>query len=309
MIAVINSYRKAKAFFSGEPITEEDLIPKVEGFGPDGFSGKLKEQLQGMLSENAGKSVADRLKDVIKEEVGDYMGKIEELTSAYAQRFKEMAEKQFGATGGTAGSFVNKLYELMFDFEQDMADVAFDPNQATEADEYIKNQIAAAQELADALGKIQGGLSTWFDGFQQFTQAMLDAGYSTEIIAQQMRQVRELQMNMHVLQMLGGLRDVIEQTKGSASKTWDKVNKAWNQVADQIVEGADTFIDDIYKNFGSPEKLAEIFARQNYISQNVNQNIVITPYVQISGVEDEEAIIEIVNKAFKDAATEAGLAN
>lgn len=161
----------------------------------------------------------------------------------------------------------------------------------------------------DIISQIKGAADGLIESFRNASNYMAAAGYSANLMSETFLSINELKMRETVLNTLQNMSKMADGLRGIgntfASELFQRLQPAILNAQNNYLSASDVFLQRLL-SFGSPEEMAEIFARQNYISQNVNQNVVIAPYIQIDGAQDEEAILETVDRALTDWAAANG---
>lgn len=174
-------------------------------------------------------------------------------------------------------------------------------------EEFLQNMLLTGEKvksIAEKISELQNPVSSLVEAFRESTRGMLQAGVSANELSEALRMAAGLQIQSTMIDLLNNMKNVAEIV---GSPKLGLIENSLGVLQNSFLAGSEAFLGKLL-SFGSPEEMAEIFAKQNYISQNVNQSVVIAPYIQIDGAQDEEAIMKTIDKALTDWANQNGVA-
>lgn len=274
---------------------ELNVIPrfnKKEVFGEKGFT-------QGLI---------DTLKPYIKNTsfIDDHMAIVSDAVKEFLDGVKHLFFSTID-TSMTEFMQIGSVENIRTMFKSEVDDISGTANDL----DVIRQEIVTAlnemiEQASNAASAMKSGAEPWMENFEKFSLALSNMNYSANELSGMMMQIRNLNIQFAALELLGSLIELSKATHGIMSSQTTLLQTAWLTMAESVQLGAKGFLDAILA-FEDPSKLAEIFAKQNYISQSVNQNVVIAPYIQISGAEDEESVMKTVDKALTQWAANNGL--
>lgn len=278
--------------------------------GEAGFIGPLTEEMtNAFLPPN----LLERLKAVKFKDI--WQGWMEKL--GFGKTPKEMWEEleKMMPDVKTKNEILAK-----FGLDVEMAEMGeFRPEDIAKIQQEVTNgvlqQVEMTQTVNDMVGDIFNAARSLQDAFIKSTEAMLNMGYSANEISGILAIIKSMQVDKMMVDLLTDMQQMVVNLQSQGRTTnWSqlgKINMALMSAQERYLSTAEIWLDEMFgmtTPFGttSPEELAEIFAKQNYISQNVNQNVVIAPYIQIDGAQDEEAILATIDKALTEYAAANG---
>lgn len=211
-------------------------------------------------------------------------------------------------TNFVKSAFSGSLQAMGFDFEG--TDLSVLDSAVAQLPSNIQQTVENVEFAKDIISEISAASESLIQAMRDSSEALIKWGVSANQMSEMFMLMRQLELQKTVVDMVANMQKMADGLAASGrvvgAFTADAIRKILEKTQVAYLDTADQFLAKLL-SFGSPEELAGIFAQQHYISQNVNQNVVISPYIQIDGAQDTEQIMETIDRALTEWAARNGL--
>lgn len=276
------------------------LIPKVNFDGVFDTMEAGYDKLFGKLGANP--KFSDNLGDRIKKAIQD--AGIKGVQDIVADADALLPDIKRGAISSILG--IDFSIEPQSSPQELQKQITAASSAASQQNELVSQII---QETADKVSQVSQANTDLVEAIRQSTTYLLNMGKSAQQVADALASARAAQIADDTIKFLTDMRNIANQYTGNAVIQADllqKINLAMLTTQETFLNASSSFLDNLL-SMGSPEDLARLFAQQHYISQSINQSVVIAPYIELNGVEDSEKVTRVVNNALTQWANSHGL--
>lgn len=269
---------KANLVYAKSVLAAADNLLK---FLPPELQQQLEAQIEQLNRElKAAGTPGENVKNINK-----FVAESEALYGEQVSALKRQ-QGQYDTILQVLGLTVDDLEELSPEMLKVLAEAALATQQMSAFNDAIGNMISPAESLGGALRASQASL--------------ISMGHSASAIDQALKAFQKVQFLNAQLQFLNNFKELAAATGASLN-----LNDVITQAQNRLLQSGGQFLEELLA-VGSPEELSEIFARQNFLEQKVNNNTVINLQAELifpEGItaDQREEISRIAIEATTDA--------